>query len=134
MFWRVLLQWLGGYLTFTYERLSDTDLETYFALSDTPAGRDLNRALFAGFYAIVAATADRFEQAAIAIVVAMLLDGFDGNEAALEELKKIHPVQRIGYPEEVAKLALFLAEDNNGFIHGANISLDGGISSVLKDL
>ena len=43
-------QWLGGYLTFTYERLSDTDLETYFALSDTPAGRDLNRALFAGFY------------------------------------------------------------------------------------
>ena len=69
-----------------------------------------------------------------AIGTPMLLDGFDGNEAALEELKKIHPVQRIGYPEEVAKLALFLAEDNNGFIHGANISLDGGISSVLKDL
>ncbi len=40
-------------------------------------------ALFAGFYAIVAATADRFEQAAIAIVVAMLLDGFDGRVARL---------------------------------------------------
>ncbi len=40
-------------------------------------------ALFAGFYAIIAATADNFEQAAIAIVVAMLLDGFDGRVARL---------------------------------------------------
>jgi len=42
-------------------------------------------ALFAGFYAIVAATADRFEQAAIAIVVAMLLDGFDGRIARMTQ-------------------------------------------------
>ena len=42
-------------------------------------------ALFAGFYAIVAATADRFEQAAIAIVVAMLLDGFDGRVARMTQ-------------------------------------------------
>ena len=42
-------------------------------------------ALFAGFYAIVAATGDRFEQAAIAIVVAMLLDGFDGRVARMTQ-------------------------------------------------
>ena len=42
-------------------------------------------ALFAGFYAIVAATADRFEHAAIAIVVAMLLDGFDGRVARMTQ-------------------------------------------------
>jgi CDP-diacylglycerol--serine O-phosphatidyltransferase len=40
-------------------------------------------ALFAGFYAIIASTADRFEHAAIAIVVAMLLDGFDGRVARM---------------------------------------------------
>ena len=40
-------------------------------------------ALFAGFYAIIAATADRYEHAAIAIVVAMLLDGFDGRVARM---------------------------------------------------
>ena len=40
-------------------------------------------ALFAGFYAIIAATADRFEQAAIAIVIAMFLDGFDGRVARM---------------------------------------------------
>lgn len=42
-------------------------------------------ALFAGFYAIVAATDDRFTYAAIAIVVAMLLDGFDGRVARMTQ-------------------------------------------------
>ncbi|MCB0705299.1 MAG: SDR family oxidoreductase [Saprospiraceae bacterium] len=69
-----------------------------------------------------------------AIETDMLRDGFEGDEDALIKLKKLHPVQRIGYPEEVAKLVLFLASENTGFIHGANITLDGGISSVLKDL
>lgn len=40
-------------------------------------------ALFAGFYAIVAAMHGRFEPAAIAIFVAMLLDGLDGRVARL---------------------------------------------------
>ncbi len=69
-----------------------------------------------------------------AIETAMLRAGFDNDENAIDELRKIHPVQRIGYPSDVAKMALFLASDNSGFIHGANLSLDGGISSVLKDL
>ncbi|RCR68804.1 SDR family NAD(P)-dependent oxidoreductase [Larkinella punicea] len=69
-----------------------------------------------------------------AIETDMLLAGFDGNQGALDELRKIHPVQRIGRPQDVATMALFLASENSGFIHGANLSLDGGISSVLKDL
>jgi NAD(P)-dependent dehydrogenase (short-subunit alcohol dehydrogenase family) len=69
-----------------------------------------------------------------AIQTDMLLAGFDGNEEALNQLRMLHPVQRIGYPNDVAKLVLFLASENSGFIHGANLSLDGGISSVLKDL
>ncbi|MBR9920922.1 MAG: SDR family oxidoreductase [Bacteroidetes bacterium] len=69
-----------------------------------------------------------------AIETQMLRDGFEDDERALEELKRLHPAQRIGYPEDVAKLVYFLATENNGFIHGANLSLDGGISSVLKDL
>ncbi len=40
-------------------------------------------ALFAGFYAVLAATAGRFEAAAIAIFAAMLLDGFDGRVARM---------------------------------------------------
>ena len=40
-------------------------------------------ALFAGFYAIVQAMGARYEQAAIAIFVAMVLDGMDGRVARL---------------------------------------------------
>ena len=40
-------------------------------------------ALFSGFYAIVAAINDRFEAAAIAIFIAMILDGLDGRVARL---------------------------------------------------
>ncbi|MCY4419875.1 MAG: CDP-diacylglycerol--serine O-phosphatidyltransferase [Gammaproteobacteria bacterium] len=42
-------------------------------------------ALFAGFYAIVAATTDQFGQAAIAIIVALFLDFFDGRIARLTQ-------------------------------------------------
>src|SRR3546814_12647341 len=40
-------------------------------------------ALFAGFYAVVQAMNDRFEVAAIAIFVALVLDGMDGRVARL---------------------------------------------------
>lgn len=40
-------------------------------------------ALFAGFYAIVSANLERFEQAAVAVFVAMVLDGLDGRVARL---------------------------------------------------
>ena len=40
-------------------------------------------ALFAGFYAIVQAMNTRFDQAAVAIFVAMVLDGLDGRVARL---------------------------------------------------
>ena len=42
--------------------------------------------LFAGFYAIVAAMSGRFEAAAIAIFVAMIMDGIDGRVA-----RQCHP-------------------------------------------
>lgn len=40
-------------------------------------------ALFAGFYAIVSAMDDHFERAAIAVFVAMILDGLDGRVARM---------------------------------------------------
>lgn len=69
-----------------------------------------------------------------AIDTQMLRDGFDNNEAKVQMLNEIHPSQRIGKPQEVSQLALLLAEDKLGFINGANLNIDGGISNVLKDL
>lgn len=50
-------------------------------------------ALFAGFYAIVAAMGSHFEQAAIAIFVAMILDGIDGRVARLTHTQSDFGVQ-----------------------------------------
>lgn len=36
------------------------------------------------------------------------------------------PVGRLGTPEEIARVALFLASDDARFVHGAAIMIDGG--------
>ena len=69
-----------------------------------------------------------------AVDTAMLREGFSNNYTKVLRLNKLHPIQRIGKPEEIAKLALFLTKDELGFINGANINIDGGISNSLKDL
>jgi NAD(P)-dependent dehydrogenase (short-subunit alcohol dehydrogenase family) len=48
-----------------------------------------------------------------------------------EAFRSMTPLGRVGRPEEVADLALFLASDRAGFIHGANITIDGGYTQGL---
>jgi NAD(P)-dependent dehydrogenase (short-subunit alcohol dehydrogenase family) len=44
----------------------------------------------------------------------------------LEHSKTTHPIGRVGTPEEVADLILFLASDRAGWITGGSFSIDGG--------
>jgi NAD(P)-dependent dehydrogenase (short-subunit alcohol dehydrogenase family) len=39
------------------------------------------------------------------------------------------PLGRMGRPEEIAYLALFLGSDESAFITGANIVIDGGLTT-----
>ncbi|WP_330985497.1 MULTISPECIES: SDR family NAD(P)-dependent oxidoreductase [Enterobacterales] len=50
-----------------------------------------------------------------------------------ERTIKKHPVGRIGRPEEVGELCLFLASDKAGFIAGTTIVMDGGRSAIMQD-
>ncbi|KAL3449910.1 hypothetical protein BJX65DRAFT_316641 [Aspergillus insuetus] len=43
-----------------------------------------------------------------------------------------HPLQRIGEPEEIANVAVFLASDYAKGITGANLSVDGGLHAQLR--
>jgi NAD(P)-dependent dehydrogenase (short-subunit alcohol dehydrogenase family) len=43
-----------------------------------------------------------------------------------------HPLNRIGTPEEVAELALFLASDKAAFCTGADYRIDGGLTAGIS--
>jgi NAD(P)-dependent dehydrogenase (short-subunit alcohol dehydrogenase family) len=47
-------------------------------------------------------------------------------EESLAGFAALHPLGRIGRPDEVANLAVFLASDESSFITGAEIPVDGG--------
>ena len=68
-----------------------------------------------------------------AISTQMLKDGFIGRSNKYVELNKMHPVGRIGKPNEVAELCFFLSSEKAKFINGANFEIDGGIGSRLHD-
>lgn len=51
-------------------------------------------------------------------------------EEIYNELVKLHPIGRLGKPEEVAKGILFLLSDDASFIVGSNLLMDGGYTAV----
>ncbi|WP_205499771.1 SDR family NAD(P)-dependent oxidoreductase [Rufibacter psychrotolerans] len=60
-----------------------------------------------------------------------LAKNYPGNEAAMfEKLSKTQPIGRMGKPEEVAALALFLCSDEAGFITGCDYPIDGGFTRL----
>jgi len=64
-----------------------------------------------------------------AIDTPMVADDFLGNvedrEAAEQYLLSLHPMGRLGTPEEIAHSVLFLVDDSIGFMTGNMLSVDG---------
>ncbi|HET7055367.1 MAG TPA: SDR family oxidoreductase, partial [Thermomicrobiales bacterium] len=55
----------------------------------------------------------------------------DDPDAAIEQWGHDHPIGRVGTPEDVANLVLFLASDQASFCTGACYRIDGGLLSAL---
>ncbi|GMV61632.1 MAG: hypothetical protein AMXMBFR74_08010 [Parvibaculum sp.] len=49
-----------------------------------------------------------------------------GKATSRELMKPMHPIGRIGTPDEVAELIVWLCSDRASFMTGANIPVDGG--------
>jgi NAD(P)-dependent dehydrogenase (short-subunit alcohol dehydrogenase family) len=58
------------------------------------------------------------------------VDMQEDKEAYLKEMDELHPIGRVGRPEEVAFAVLMVASDEASFITGANIPVDGGFTAV----
>ena len=60
-----------------------------------------------------------------------LTKNYPGKEKEMfEKLSKTQPIGRMGKPEEVADLALYLCSEEAGFITGANYLIDGGFTHL----
>jgi hypothetical protein len=58
----------------------------------------------------------------------MLLDVF-GSEEALDEMSAVHPIGRIGRPEEIADAVAWLFSDRSSYYTGQSLTLDGGLTA-----
>lgn len=63
----------------------------------------------------------------------MLLNGFEGKEKLLTELKAYHPSKGIAETREIAEAVAFLISDKCPFINGASLEVNGGIGVRLHD-
>jgi 3alpha(or 20beta)-hydroxysteroid dehydrogenase len=59
-----------------------------------------------------------------AVIAAMEAEGLDGARRVVRT--ESNPMQRLGSPEEVAAVALFLACEDSSFVTGSYILADGG--------
>jgi NAD(P)-dependent dehydrogenase (short-subunit alcohol dehydrogenase family) len=54
--------------------------------------------------------------------------GFEARRAAVTASR------RIGEPQDIADVVLFLASPRSAYVNGAELNVDGGMSSMLMDM
>ena len=72
----------------------------------------------------------RFNAVAPGLVRTPLAAAITGNERALEHSEKMHPLGRVGEPDDVASAITWLLDPANSWVTGQILGVDGGLASV----
>lgn len=67
-----------------------------------------------------------------AVETPLLLNQFDGTEGpqgTIDDLRRMHPLGRLGKPDEIASAIVFLAGDECSFVTGSPFIVDGGYTA-----
>ena len=65
-----------------------------------------------------------------AIETRRLLQRTPTMEKVRERMVPLHPIGRLGQPEDIANAALYLASDQSSFVTGSDMLVDGGFTAI----
>lgn len=77
-------------------------------------------------FGIGRATAELFAREGARLTLTKRIPDLPGGAEYLAEIEGMHPMGRLGEPDEVASAIIFLASDDASFITGAVLPVDGG--------
>jgi NAD(P)-dependent dehydrogenase (short-subunit alcohol dehydrogenase family) len=102
----------------------------YVASKHAVSGMTKNAALEYGRYSIITNAI-----APGAILTPMVAEAFrqvnpDDPKKAESEYAQFNPTKRLGLPEEVAKVVVFLLSEDTSYLNGQTIAVDGGQSNI----
>lgn len=122
-----VMQERGGSIVLFASAASEAGLANHEGIS---AAKSAVAGLARSTAATYAAKRIRVNAIAPGLVRTPLAARITGHAASLAASTAMHPLGRIGEPEEVARLAAFLLDPRNAWITGAVIGIDGGLATL----